>query len=73
MHLRQTVVCLSVVDLILGSFFLFVGLWILLDWKINELWVWLPFVTIGGLLIFTTFLRCVPATARLPPARIHAR
>ena len=50
---------MSVVDLILGSFFLFVGLWILLDWEVEEVFVWLPFVIIGGLLIFTTFLRCV--------------
>ena len=55
---RQIVVCLSFVDLVLGAFFLFSGLWILLDWKIHELWVWLPFVIIGGLLMFTTFLRC---------------
>lgn len=60
---ESTVVCLSVVDLILGSFFLFAGLWILLDWEITELWVWLPFVVIGGLLIFTTFLSFCGACA----------
>lgn len=45
-------------DLILGAFFLFIGLWILLDWKIQSIMAWLPFVVIGGLLLFTTFLRC---------------
>eukprot|EP01043_Picozoa_sp_COSAG02_P000649 COSAG02_NODE_12_length_58022_cov_242.077379_32_plen_159_part_00 len=58
---QSMVVCLSVLDLVLGGFFLFAGLWINLDWKITEWWVWLPFVTIGGLLIFTTFLRYVCA------------
>ena len=62
----QTVVCLSVVDLLLGGFFLFTGLWILLDWKVDELYVWLPFVVIGGLLSFTTFLRCGCLSAAEP-------
>lgn len=60
---QSMVVGLSVVDLVLGSFFLFAGLWILLDWEITELWVWLPFVVIGGLLIFTTFLSFCGACA----------
>lgn len=69
----QTVVCLSLVDLILGGFFLFVGLWILLDWRITSLWAWLPFVIIGGLLMFTTFLRCRATRQRFLSLRAAAQ
>lgn len=62
-------VLLSFLDLILGAFFMFTGLWILLDWKLTDIFAWLPFVIIGGLLIFTTFLRCASRLAPRHAAR----
>ena len=48
---------LSFLDLILGGVFIAIGLIVLLDWQITDIVAWLPFVVVGGLLVFTTFLR----------------
>jgi len=53
----QTIVFLSFLDLILGGVFIAIGLIVLLDWQITDIVAWLPFVVVGGLLVFTTFLR----------------
>ena len=67
---------LSFLDLILGGVFIAIGLIVLLDWQIADIVAWLPFVVVGGLLVFTTFLRSVthpqPCTCRLRCGSPHA-
>ena len=48
---------LSFLDLILGGVFIAIGLIVLLDWQITDIVAWLPFVVVGGLLVFPAFLR----------------
>ena len=52
---KMTYISLPLLDFVIGAVIAFVGLWLFLDWEL-KLYVWLPFVIVGGLLILAAVL-----------------
>ena len=66
---KMTYISLTLLDFVIGAVIAFVGLWLFLDWEL-KIYVWLPFVIVGGLLILAAVLgsacTIICPTCRIP-------